>query len=521
MGDKPTWVERFPRPAGTEIKRIGNHWYLYERLSVYDKEKKRKRKKSGRCLGAITEAGLKPSKRQSPLRPLAEREVANLEYGATAFLLGLSGKMRERLAALFPDCWREIFALAMLRCKERTHFRRMDFHYHASFIEQCAGGLALSPGRVTALLRRVGADRGAIREYMRGDLRDGGLVMFDGHRLVSNSATMEHARVGYDSRRRFLPQVNLVYMFGVRGERKLPIFYKQYPGDVPDVSAFADMVRDAGLRARDVTVIADKGFGSDANEALLADAALGYVIAIRRGCADVPGIPPSPDGYQKVFKFRERAVYCNEYPTEGGRLFLYHDMCLANAEAVDFITRAEKANGVTEKKREAEARRRRRGKGRLSDDELARLAPIDVAAALQAHRNNGTFILKTNRHELNCAQAYCLYKMRQDIEQAFKAYDDTLDAAGSYMRDHDSLEAWLFVNHLALQMLYAALAVVAERGLTDRYSFDDMMAFLKHVRVNRIDGEWALTKITRHTAKLCEELGIELAQPAKLQGSLK
>ena len=23
MGDKPTWVERFPRPAGTEIKRIG------------------------------------------------------------------------------------------------------------------------------------------------------------------------------------------------------------------------------------------------------------------------------------------------------------------------------------------------------------------------------------------------------------------------------------------------------------------------------------------------------------------
>jgi hypothetical protein len=36
------------------------------------------------------------------------------------------------------------------------------------------------------------------------------------------------------------------------------------------------------------------------------------------------------------------------------------------------------------------------------------------------------------------------------------------------------------------------------------------MAFLKHVRANRIRGEWRLTKITRHMAKLCRELGIEL-----------
>ena len=58
MSDKPIWIEQFARPAGTEIKHIGNHWYLYERLSVYDKARKRKRKKSGRCLGAITENGL-------------------------------------------------------------------------------------------------------------------------------------------------------------------------------------------------------------------------------------------------------------------------------------------------------------------------------------------------------------------------------------------------------------------------------------------------------------------------------
>ena len=521
MNDKPIWITQFNRPAGTEIKHIGNRWYLYERFSVYDKERKRKRKKSGRCLGAITEEGLKPSRRNSPLARPASRETENLEYGATAFLLGLTASMRRRLAALFPDCWREIFGMALMKCKERSRFRRMDFHYGTSFVSQCLGGLSLSAGRVTALLRHVGTNRDAIRKYMKGDLPSEGLVMFDGHRLISGSGTLEYARVGYDSRCRFLPQVNLLYMFSVPGHGKLPVYYKQYAGDVPDVSAFSDIVADAGLGKRDVTVIADKGFESGLNEALLDDASLGYVIAVRRGCAGVTEIPSSPDKYEKAFRFRGRAIYCNEYRAGKDRLFLYYDMSLANDEAVDFITRTEKANNTMEKKREAEDRRRRKDKGRLSREEYERLAPVDVAEALQSHRDNGTFILKTNRSELNGAQAYYLYKTRQDIEQAFKSYDDTLDGAASYMRDQYSFEAWLFINHLALQMLYAVIGALAEKELTDKYSFEDVMAFLKHVRANRIDGEWRLTKITRHTAKLCKDLGIELDEPEKLMVSLK
>ena len=520
MSTKPIWVEKFDRPAGTEIKHIGNHWYLYERLSVYDKVRKRKRKKSGRCLGAITEAGLSPSRRAAATQP-AVGEIENLEYGATALLFSLTAAMRERLSRFFPDCWREIFDMALLKCKEQSRFKRMDFHYRTSFAVQCLGDLSLRPARITAMLRRVGTAREAMRGYMKEDLPEGGLVMFDGHRLISGSGTLEYARVGYDSKCRFLPQVNLLYMFRVQGTRKLPVFYKQYPGDVPDVSAFSDIVSDAGLRRRDVTVIADKGFESGLNEEMLDDASLGYILAVRRGCADIPEIPSSPDKYQKVFKFRERAIYCNEYRLEKGRLFLYYDMELANDEAVDFITRKEKANNTIAKRREAEERRRRKNKGRLSQEEYERLVPVDVAEALQAHHDNGTFILKTNRSELNCAQAYHLYKTRQDIEQAFKSYDDTLDGTGSYMRDQYAFEAWLFINHLALQMLYAVIGAVAEKELTDKYSFDDVMSFLKHVRVNRINGEWKLTKITKPTGRLCEELGIELLEPARLRDTLK
>lgn len=521
MTEKPVWVQQFDRPAGTEIKHIAGHWYLYERLSVYDARLKRKRKKSGRMLGTITEDGFVQSRRISQTQTLADMDIENREFGATAFLLSLTEGMRARLERHFPKCWRELYALALLKCKEQPPFKRMDFHYRTSFLEQVLGPVDFSPKTLQELLCRAGMDRDAIRSYMKEDLPADGIVMFDGHRIISASRNLEYARVGYDSRRRFLPQVNLLYMFSVSDGRRLPVFYKQFAGDVTDVTAFGDIVSDAGLSGGNVTVIADKGFESDFNEELLDDSGLGYVIAVRRGCADVGEIPDRPEKYQKAFLFRGRAIYCNEYRGSAGNTYLYYDMSLANDEAADFICRHEKTNAANEMKREKEDARRKRGKGKLTQEEYDRLQPVDVAEALQAHRANGTFILKTNRTGLNCAQAYYLYKTRQDIEQAFKSYDDTLDASASYMRDQYSFEAWLFINHLALQMLYAVLQTIADRELTAKYSFDDAMQFLKHIRANRIEGRWRATKVTRQTMELCRKLDIELADPEKLKGTLK
>ena len=41
-----------------EVKRIGNNYYAYSVSSVYDKEKKRSRKVSGKYIGKITQSGI-------------------------------------------------------------------------------------------------------------------------------------------------------------------------------------------------------------------------------------------------------------------------------------------------------------------------------------------------------------------------------------------------------------------------------------------------------------------------------
>lgn len=529
--EKPDWILNFNRPAGTEIKHINGHWYLYERKGVYDKITKTKRKKSGRCLGAITEIGLKPSKFASPHSPisaLAGKELENLEFGATSLLWSLTEEMRKRLQQRFPTLWREIYALALLKCKEQSCFRRMEFFYETSFLAQMLPNLSLSAGRINEIIAALGADRASIKEYMKDDLPSKGVVLFDGHRILSSSDTLEFAHVGYDSKCRFMPQVNLLYMFSVQegqvdGEssRKFPVFYKQYSGDVPDVAAFADMVADSGLRKRDVVVVADKGFESGANEQMLSCASLGYVLAVRRGSNAVPEIPAWPDKYQSVFSYRDRVIYASAFPCGEEIVYLYYDMELAKQEARDLVLREEKANNTRSLKLAMENRRRAKGKCRLTQEEFERLKPVNVADKLQEHRTTGTFILKTNRKDINCAQAYYLYKTRQDIEQSFKFFDNTLDAKGSYMQSDVAFEGWLFINHLSLQMLYSIICYISTKELSTKYSFEDLLQYLKQVRVNKIEGAWVATKMTKRTAKSCEDLNIAFRDPNSLLGSLK
>ena len=49
-----------------------------------------------------------------------------------------------------------------------------------------------------------------------------------------------------------------MYAIALQDSRLCPVFYKQYPGSVRDVSAFMNMLREMGLKG--ALVITDKGF---------------------------------------------------------------------------------------------------------------------------------------------------------------------------------------------------------------------------------------------------------------------
>jgi len=513
--ERPEWLKSFERPAGTEIKCINGHWYLYERFCVYDKTRHQKHKKSGKLLGTITPDGLRPPKRE--LQIIKHNSIVNLEYGASAFLFQTGQKMIEKLKKFFPDQWKEIFAFATLKCQEQASFKQMDFLYSTSYLSVLLGELPLLPSQITLFLKNLGQQRESISEYMKSDIPNAGVIMFDGHRLISHSTSLEYARIGYDSKQRFLPQVNLLYLFGMSDGKRLPLYYKQYSGDVPDVSAFSDILKDAGLKNKEVIAITDKGFTSEENTSLLSDSGIKYVMAIRRGCKEIGDLPEHFSLYEKAFTFRGRSIFCSERKMKDKNVFLYYDMELAGNETTDCIQRLDKRNNAVALLKEKEEKRRKKGNGKLSKEEFAALEPVDVAREVQSRHEIGTFALETNCKEYNCAQVFYIYKIRQEIEQSFKSFDDTLDASASYMRHQYAFEAWLFINHLALQLLYSCLGLIADAGMTDQYAFEDLIHFLKGIRINKINGQWVTTKITKQTEKCCKALNITLSMPENIR----
>ena len=516
MTEKPEYVLNFPRQKNTEIKKIGNNWYLYERFSKYDPEIKRSRKVSGKCLGKLTPDGLVPTRRRLvsvTANALCANQVSDVvEAGAVLFFWNRTAAMRERLKEFFPDIWETIYAAAVLRAVKEPRFRRLQAHYETSFIAHLLPGLSFDAPSNTSLLQALGRRRDTISRFMQEDVnKQEVFILFDGHRLITSSKTMELAELGYDSKRRFKPQVNLLYVYSLGNDSSMPVYYKQFLGSTPDVSAFSDVLNECGISSSDYTVIADKGFASEDDFDELAQKNLSYVIPIKRGSRFVqPYLPLSPQSFTELFVYHERAIQSFKIEDKGFNVYVYYDAQLYANELADAAERAQHKNEQVDGKVQQELKRREKGRGKLSDEQMDQLQPKNLKQILAEIPEMGTVAIRTNRVDLNSHQVYRTYKQRQAIEQFFRSYGASLNFDASYMRNRVSQEAWLFLNHLSATMAMDCIADIARIGEDKNISFEDLRVLLGKITASKIDGKWSLAPIKKSVQKLVDKLGFHI-----------
>ena len=243
--------------------------------------------------------------------------------------------------------------------------------------------LSFSSAAVSGMLKALGRRWGEIAAYMQEDVSRGSrFIFFDGHRLVTSSRTMELAERGYDSKMRCMPQTNLVYVYSLSEGQGTPVYYKQYAGSTPDVTAFSDILRECGIKGSDYTVVAGKGFGSEEDFQLMDDLGLKYIMPLKRRNRFISGrLPSSLGGYRHCFTHHGRAVFSTPFQEEGFTIHLFFDAKLSTDEAADAVARLEKRNSTNARRAELEERRRSQGRGRMTDEQLAELEPQDIAAS--------------------------------------------------------------------------------------------------------------------------------------------
>lgn len=393
--------------------------------------------------------------------------------------------------------------------------RRFDIDFRTSILPHCLGddiNLDVVRNARNGMMDRIGTMRGSMAAYMNEDLSAGdSLILIDGHRLISVSGSLSDAQLGYDGRKRNKTQVNVLYIFSLSKKEGIPAFYKEFAGSVPDCTALPMLLDETTIDAQLLTFVTDKGFMSEDGVDAITDAGMHYIVAVKRGSQHVV-VPDGISGYSDVFAFKDRSVYYKSFKEDGQIYHLYYDMTLANAETTDPVLRSPKRNNAKEHRIEVEEEKRRtKRKTKLTDMELEALrgslsSPMEDVLD---KKSIGTFILCTDRTELSASEVYGIYKRRQETEQSFKGYDDTLGCTASYMRSHEGMECWLFINHIALQMEYRLLNEMAALGLTSRYSFKDAIKFLSSIRANKIKDKWYVAAVTGKTRKFCEDIGFK------------
>lgn len=280
--EKPAYVRNYPKPINTEIKHIKNCWYLYSRMNRYDPKIKRSRKVSGICLGKITETGLIPTKRRL-INP--EELIINntVDIGNSIFYWDRTNLIREKLKLYFPDIWKEIYIISIIRATKDSRFRRIHVHYENSILSHIYKKISFSPKYISLFLDSLGKRRNKISEYMKDCLNNTcKLILFDGHRIITSSKKLEFAERGYDSRKRNMPQTNVIYAFTLDGNIGMPAYYKQYLGSTVDVSAFSDIFNEFNIQDNNYTIVGDKGFGSYDNFDLIDNSKLKYIVPLKR-----------------------------------------------------------------------------------------------------------------------------------------------------------------------------------------------------------------------------------------------
>lgn len=516
MIEKPDFITNFKRPKNTEIKKIGNNWYLYERSWKYDPEKKRNKKVSGKFLGKITETGLVNSTQKKVSISSITHQTFNdtPEVGTSVFFMERSKDISDQLKITFPTEWKRIYVIALLRLIE-PRFRRLKYLYEDSLLSHLFPNLALSPASITSFLRTIGKQRQSIMNFMRSSMpSEGAYILFDGHRLLSASDNMEFAELGYDSKMRYKPQINLLYIFTLESECCRPMYYKQFPGSTPDVTAFTNLLAETELQNGNYTIIGDKGFASSNNFDTIEELKLKYIVPLRRGNNYATNSSVNLMGKSDtLFTYHKRAIKAWKIHTDNDKdVYLFFDVRLYSDELADRTFIWEKSNNTIDYKRQLETKRRANGCGRLTDDELNQLIPKSVEEFEANNAEIGTFCIQTNRKDLSAEQVYQIYKQRQAIEEFFKEYGCTLEFDASYMRDRASYEGWLFLNHISSQIMVSSISEIYQAGQHKNISFKDLVATLRRVTATQnTDGKWNVIRIKKSVEEVLEKLGSSIS----------
>lgn len=481
----PNWVLKH-KIKGTQVVVLKNNYYLYKIKSKWDSKKKRSTKITEKYLGKISEEGLTPAKHE-----LIEQKYKNIsvkEYGATYLMCEFSKDILSNLKEIFPNSWKEIYTIAMLRLFYKTHLKNLQFYYENSYLSEIIKDAELTQKFTGIFLRNLGTERELVLKYTNKFMVTNQTVVIDMTNIFSRSEGVVSAMLGHNKDKIYVPQVNLILIYSL--DETIPIHFRMVSGSIRDVSIITKTVDEA--QVKNAILIGDKGFDSEKNITKLNENSIRYIISLKR---DNSLIDYSKIGERSnnAFAFDKRIIWFYTTTINQEKIITYYDPYLKAAEESDLIVRIK---NLEEKAKKEE----------LDIDELEKLD--NYKKNLLTNNNRlGTLSIRTNVNE-DEERIFQLLKSRIDIEQSFDTLKNNIEIERSYTRDDKQLEGWLFINFISLQLYYKLYALLLKNKMLNNYSPADIITHLKRINTLKINNKWQLAEIPKKTRETLKKLNI-------------
>ena len=447
-----------------EVKMQGENHYVYHSTSYWDKELKKPRKTS-KYLGKLDpDKGLiKSGTRQS-------QNIRNItEYGNSMLLSEMMKDLKPLLRKGFPDCWREVSALAMVRVTGNVPLKRVkdawEKLYDAEDIKP-----HLNTKKLSKVLHNVGMNRSG-QNIIFNELMDlSKQLVYDLSSVFSRSINISQAEPGYNKDRIQVPQINLVLLCSA--DSGLPTMIRSLPGSVKDIATLYHSISELNLRGK--ILVLDRGFFSMDVVNFLSGKHISYVLPTRRNS-----------------HFYDTRIHLN------GHLY-YHDRLIRYGKrACDnfFLYLFEDQDLMLE---ERKTLYRRLDDGKIDKKELR-----------ERMKKAGKILILSNL-DVDGTEIYELYKGRETVEKMFDTYKTVLEADKIYLQDDESVFGHVFISFLSLY-IHCKLEHILKKGELNR-TMTPIDLLFKYCKVYHVDlGDRSMvTEVPRKVRNLEERLGLNI-----------
>lgn len=476
------------RPAGTTVKNIKGHYYVYEYTPTSIKVESpdgsvrwKSKTTTGPCIGQITaESGF-----VSNGGKLSETEATVLDFGCYLLIRECSvetlAMLKEHFNAKEAD---QIFTVASIFVAEKfQHMKRIAGIRSDSVLSKWYPGVQVGRDALSTLYSNLGR-HGSIPERFQQGLIDSSSkkVAIDGHVIACSADSADLSAFGYKARKLGTEQINWMTAYDV--ESKLPLCGAMFNGADPDKTAVEAMFD--RFHFENTLFLVDRGFNTSRDKSLFSENGNTYIVPMISGRSDYEAVYKvlkfdkrksfvyDKDGYSSLIRYETYVI--GDRPT---RYFTFLDTTRQSAERQTYIKKI-----------------------------AAREKGYSQEGLLESEKDFGLFLLETNDPDITAQDVFCNYKSRWSLETFYNYIDNTLDFNALYQKDYCSTQGLGFIVQVAGMIFHD----IQKRLKKENLSVKDTMFLLKGLKLIRERDRYVVRNDNKQRRQLCEKLGLNLSK---------